>query len=312
MIAEQDLQDAGYRESGVIVLVDGVDPSSAAGRERIGGLSRELRDDPAVASVSGFDEHRLEGVRLARRRRDLPGRRAEADRRRRAGRRPPSGSPRSLEGERGVTVGGGALAQKQMNEQTESDLRRAELLAFPFLFLLSLLFFRSLVAALLPLLVGGLAIVGTMVDPARASEVTSVSIFALNLVTGLGLGLAIDYSLFIVSRYREEIARTGPGLQAMRRTMATAGRTVLFSSLTVAGALASLMVFPQNFLYSMGIGGSLVALIAAAISLLVLPGGAHAARRAGQLAGAGLPAPARRARRARRRARGSGTGSRSW
>ena len=104
-----------------------------------------------------------------------------------------------------------------------------------------------------------------------ASEVGSISIFALNLVTGLGLGLAIDYSLFIVSRYREEIARTGPGLEAMRRTMATAGRTVLFSSLTVAGALAALCVFPQRFLYSMGLGGSLVALIAAAIALIVLP-----------------------------------------
>ncbi len=103
------------------------------------------------------------------------------------------------------------------------------------------------------------------------SELTSVSIFALNLVTGLGLGLAIDYSLFMVSRYREEIARSGPGLEAMRTTMATAGRTVLFSSLTVAAALAALIVFPQRFLYSMGLGGSLVALIAAAIALIVLP-----------------------------------------
>ncbi len=137
--------------------------------------------------------------------------------------------------------------------------------------MLSLLFFRSLVAALLPLMVGGLAIVGTLVTLRVASEFGSISIFSLNLVTGLGLGLAIDYSLFIVSRYREEIARSGPGLEAMRRTMATAGRTVLFSSLTVAGALASLLVFPQRFLYSMGIGGSLVALIAAAIALIVLP-----------------------------------------
>ena len=110
-----------------------------------------------------------------------------------------------------MTVGGSAVAQEQVNEQVESDLRRAELLAFPLLFLLSLLFFRSLVAALLPLLVGGLAIVGTFVMLRVASEITSVSIFALNLVTGLGLGLAIDYSLFIVSRYREEIARSGPG-----------------------------------------------------------------------------------------------------
>ncbi len=148
-----------------------------------------------------------------------------------------------------------------MNKQVEEDLRKAEMLAFPLLFLLSLLFFRSVVAALLPLMVGGLAIVGTFLLLGSRSELGSISIFALNLTTGLGLGLAIDYSLFVVSRYREEIAKTGPGLEAMKRTMATAGRTVFFSSLTVAAALASLLVFPQRFLYSMGLGGSLVALL---------------------------------------------------
>ena len=145
------------------------------------------------------------------------------------------------------------------------------MLAFPILFLLSLLFFRSAVAALLPLMIGGLAIVGTFRLLRVANEFVDVSIFALNLTTGLGLGLAIDYSLFVVSRYREEIARTGPGAAAMRRTLNTAGRTVLFSSITVAVALASLMVFPQRFLYSMGLGGMLVALLAATIALTVLP-----------------------------------------
>jgi uncharacterized membrane protein YdfJ with MMPL/SSD domain len=96
-------------------------------------------------------------------------------------------------------------------------------------------------------------------------------VFALNVVTGLGLGLAIDYSLFIVSRYREELARVGPGPEAIRRTLATAGRTVLFSSLTVAAALGSLLLFPQRFLYSMGIGGMMVAALAGAVALLVLP-----------------------------------------
>ncbi len=170
-----------------------------------------------------------------------------------------------------MLVGGGAVAQEEVNKQVESDLRRAEMLAIPLLFLLSLLFFRSLVAALLPPLIGGLAIVGTFLILRIASEFGSISIFALNLTTALGLGLAIDYSLFVVSRYREEIARDGPGAAAMRRVLATAGRTVLFSSLTVATALASLLVFPQRFLYSMGLGGSLVALFAALISLTVLP-----------------------------------------
>jgi RND superfamily putative drug exporter len=145
------------------------------------------------------------------------------------------------------------------------------MIAFPLLFLLSLLFFRSLVASVLPLMIGGLAIVGTFLILRIASEFASISIFALNLTTALGLGLAIDYSLFIVSRYREEIAKDGPGLAAMRRVLATSGRTVFFSSLTVAAALASLLVFPQRFLYSMGLGGALVALFAATISLTVLP-----------------------------------------
>ena len=158
-----------------------------------------------------------------------------------------------------------------MNKQVEKDLRMAEMLAFPLLFLLSLVFFRSGVAALLPLLIGGLAIVGTFLLLRLANEVVDVSIFAINLTTGLGLGLAIDYSLFVVSRYREEIAKHGPGIKAMRRTMNTAGRTVLFSSITVAVALASLLVFPQRFLYSMGLGGALVALLASVIALTVLP-----------------------------------------
>src|SRR3954447_4281904 len=171
----------------------------------------------------------------------------------------------------GVTVGGGAIANRAVNKIVEHDLVRAELLAFPLLFLLSFWFFRSLVAALLPPLVGGLAIVFTFLAMRTVNEVSELSVFAINLVTGLGLGLAIDWSLMIVSRYREELANSGPGREALQRTVLTAGRTVLFSSLTVAAALASLMVFPQRFLYSMGVGGALVALIGATVALLILP-----------------------------------------
>ena len=270
VVADQRLQDAGYRETGVIVLVHGTDPRTPGGRERVAAIARRLRGDRDVAGVASFastgsrDFVSRDGrstylaVALApigdRARQDAAARLAD-----------------SFAHTPAVSVGGPALAEHQVNEQVERDLRSAELYAFPLLFLLSLLFFRSLVAALLPLLVGGLAIVGTLLILRVASELTSVSIFALNVATGLGLGLAIDYSLFIVSRYREEIARSGPGLQAMRRTLASAGRTVVFSSLTVAGALASLLVFPQRFLYSMGIAGAVVALIAAAISLTLLP-----------------------------------------
>jgi RND superfamily putative drug exporter len=268
--ADNLLEDAGYREAGVVVLVDDVDVTTAQGRDRVAAIADQLGANPDVATVSSY---------LDTRSRDFVSRSGDATYLT-AGLKPTDDEQAqdaaeriadSLDDEPGVTVGGSALVERQANEQVENDLRTAELYAFPLLFVLSLLFFRSLVAALLPLLVGGLAIVATMVTLRAAAEATDISIFALNLVTGLGLGLAIDYSLFIVSRYREEIAKTGPGIDAMRRTLQTAGRTVLFSALTVAGAIASLLVFPQRFLYSMGIGGSLVALIAAAIALIVLP-----------------------------------------
>jgi RND superfamily putative drug exporter len=126
-------------------------------------------------------------------------------------------------------------------------------------------------AAILPPLMGGLSIVLTFLALRIASEFMSLSVFALNLVTGLGLGLAIDYSLFMVSRYREEAATSGFGADALRRTLQTAGRTILFSSLTVAAAVASLAIFPQRFLYSMGIAGAAVAVVAATLALVVLP-----------------------------------------
>jgi uncharacterized membrane protein YdfJ with MMPL/SSD domain len=268
--AAERLEQAGYRETGVVVLVEDVQVDSAAGRERIEALASRVGADEDVAAVASFyttgsrdfvsrdGDSTYLAVKLSPTEDDEVEAAAE-----RIG--------AALEEEPGVLVGGGAIAQEQAGKQVEEDLRRAELLAFPILFVLSLLFFRSLVAAALPLLVGGLTIVGTLLMLSVASQLGSISIFALNLVIGLGLGLAIDYSLFIVSRYREEIAKSGPGLEAMKRTMATAGRTVLFSSITVAGAIASLLVFPQRFLYSMGVGGALVALIAAAVALIVLP-----------------------------------------
>jgi uncharacterized membrane protein YdfJ with MMPL/SSD domain len=176
-----------------------------------------------------------------------------------------------LRDERGVLLGGSAVARAQVNDQTAADLKRAEMLVFPLLFGLSLVFFRSVVAALLPLFVGALSIVLTMLGLRIGSEFGEISVFALNVVTGLGLGLAVDYSLFMVSRYREELARVEAGAEAIRRTLTTAGRSVLFSSLTVAAAVGSLLLFPQRFLYSMGIGGVMVALLAGGVALLVLP-----------------------------------------
>jgi RND superfamily putative drug exporter len=173
--------------------------------------------------------------------------------------------------DRNVKLGGDAIAGAQANTQVGHDLARAELLAFPFIFLLSLLFFRSLVASLLPPLLGGLAILATFFALRIVSSFTHLSVFALNMVTGLGLGLAIDYSLFMVSRYREESFVHGFNVDSLRRTLATSGRAIVFSSLTVAAAVASLTIFPQLFLRSMGIAGAVVALIAATLALVVLP-----------------------------------------
>jgi uncharacterized membrane protein YdfJ with MMPL/SSD domain len=171
----------------------------------------------------------------------------------------------------GVRFGGNDLAFDEVNKTTSSDLERAEMFAFPILLLLSFWVFRGLIAAALPLLVGGFAIVVTFLALRIIDQFAGLSIFAVNLVTGVGLGLGIDYSLFVLSRYREELAGGADTRAAILRTLQTAGRTVMFGSLTVAGALASMLVFPIRFLYSMGVGGAIVALCAGAVSLIVLP-----------------------------------------
>jgi uncharacterized membrane protein YdfJ with MMPL/SSD domain len=177
----------------------------------------------------------------------------------------------AFDGNGAVEVGGTAVASVQLNDTTESDLRRIELYAAPFILLISLLVFRSLVAAVLPLVVGGLSIAFTLAALRLLSEVMTVDIFALNVVTVLGLGLAIDYSLFMVSRYRDELERSGPGLKTMCDTVGPIGRMVSFSAGTVAVAVASLCIFPQPFLYSTGVGCAVVALVSLLVVILVLP-----------------------------------------
>jgi len=178
---------------------------------------------------------------------------------------------RRFAGWRGVELGGPAVANAQINGQVGHDLGRAELVALPLIIALSLFFFRSPLAAALPPLVGGLAILLTFAALALLAKVVTISVFALNLTTGLGLGLAIDYSLLMVARYREAGAIHGFGAAAVRETVRTAGRTILFSAATVASAIASLAIFPQRFLYSMGIAGAVVVAVAAALALLVVP-----------------------------------------
>ena len=268
--SRERLHDAGLRIPAVLAIAENAPVAAPATRVRVEKLENEVRRRDDVKSVTGYYETHSP-VFVSKDGRSTYFAVALNTNDDKLWQETGADIAEQLSAHPGVVVGGAAVAQEQVNKQVESDLRKAEMLAFPLLFLLSLLFFRSLVASLLPLMIGGLAIVGTFLILRLASEFGSISIFALNLTTALGLGLAIDYSLFVVSRYREEIAKDGPGLAAMRRVLATAGRTVFFSSLTVSAALASLLVFPQRFLYSMGLGGALVALFAALISLTVLP-----------------------------------------
>jgi RND superfamily putative drug exporter len=257
-------------DPGVVALVRSGDIRTPVARQRVGQVAHELRTAPDIANVASFyDTH--DPAMVSRDGRSTyviayfepkPDKQLQDDAQQIQNR---------FASQKDVELGGQAIVNAQSDTQVGHDLARAELLAFPFIFLLSLLFFRSLVAALLPPLLGGLAIVVAFFALRVVSGFVDLSVFALNFVTGLGLGLAIDYTLFIVSRYREEAATSGFGAEALRRTLQTAGRTILFSSVTVAVALAALAVFPQRFLYSMGIAGAVVALVAAALALIVLP-----------------------------------------
>jgi RND superfamily putative drug exporter len=154
----------------------------------------------------------------------------------------------------------------------QHDLAQAETLSFPIVFILLVIIFGSLLAAALPLFIGGFAILGAFLILLITTNFADVSVYAINIVTMLGLGLAIDYSLFIVSRFREELVRRDGDVRAsIVRTMQTAGRTVIFSGLTVMISMLSLVVFPQMFLKSLGWGGAAAVMIAMIGAVTVLP-----------------------------------------
>jgi len=170
-----------------------------------------------------------------------------------------------------TAMAGYAAGFNETNDQTREDLTKAELIAFPILALLLLFVFRGVVAAAIPLLLGIISIVGTLLVLRVMSSFADTSLFALNIATGLSLGLAVDYALLLVSRYREEIARGGASREAHLRTVQTAGRTAVFSGLTVAAAMAALIFMPQRFLYSMAVAGASVAVLSAVMAVLVVP-----------------------------------------
>jgi RND superfamily putative drug exporter len=275
----------------VILLDAGRDVRSPAVKAEIDRIAARVKADKGVSRVVSFNStHSLDFVSLDRRKTYLlafykainqPHREEAGQRLQKALGDPPR-----------VMFGGQAIALHELREQVGGDLGKAEALAFPILFVLSLFVFRGLIAALLPLIVGIITVFGTFLVLRLINGPFTVTVFALNVVNGLGLGLAIDYSLFILSRYREELVRVGRGrggdplgygatpgdegfagssAEALRRTMLTAGRTILFSAGTVAVAMASLMVFRQPFLYSMGIGGAVCAIVAVLVALVALP-----------------------------------------
>ncbi|WP_190178579.1 MMPL family transporter [Streptomyces naganishii] len=178
---------------------------------------------------------------------------------------------RGVHGPVKVTVGGPVAVRHEMQTIIKEDLTRAELIALPITLLLLVMVFGSAVAALLPLGIGIVAILGTNAVLRGLTEFTDVSVFALNLTTALGLGLAIDYALFIVRRFREELSSGADPVAAVGTTLRTAGRTVLFSALTVAVSLAAMLLFPQYFLRSFAYAGIAVVLLAAAAALILLP-----------------------------------------
>jgi trehalose monomycolate/heme transporter len=173
----------------------------------------------------------------------------------------------------GITaqVGGGTPTEVSINDEVSANIARAESISFPVLLILLVIIFGSVLAALAPLAIGGLAILGSFTVLRLLTAVTTVSVYSVNITTILGLGLGIDYGLFIVTRFREELRRQATVEAAVARTVATAGRTVLVSGVTVAMALSSLMLFQPVFLRSMGYGGVATVAVDVIAALTVLP-----------------------------------------
>ena len=253
---------------GVVALLrtpSGADSPEA--RARIAAVQRTLAAEPGIASVVSVESTRDERFvsRDGRATYVAATLRADADEDAVF-----TGLTERFEGADDVALGGSLFAGTQIGESVVEDLGRAEALAFPILLLLSLIFFRGR-AAVLPLAVGLTTVLGTFLALTAVNQVYGFSVFALNLVIGLGLGLAIDYTLFLVTRFREELENQGAGGGAVRTTLNTAGRTVAYSAVTVAFALITLTLFPLGFLQSMGIAGAVVALVAGVASLVIAP-----------------------------------------
>ncbi len=280
-VATNDLTAAlGYDANPGIVLVvrapggGRLDTGSPFVRREVGRLSGEVAKAEYVGRVvDPLRDRRASGELIAADGRSLVvlGYLSTADRENAGGIAAEDVQPAVDNSRLDVSMGGFAPSFNEVNDQTKTDLTKAELIAFPLLALLLLVVFRGVVAAAIPLLIGGISIVGTLLVLRIMSTFVDTSVFALNIATGLSLGLAVDYALLLVSRYREEIADGGATREAHRRTVTTAGRTALFSGLTVAAAMAALVILPQRFLYSIAVAGASVGVLSAVIAILVVP-----------------------------------------
>ncbi|GGR96854.1 membrane protein [Streptomyces nojiriensis] len=265
-----------HSEPNLLLLVDAAagttgvdDPAVAAEAER---LATALAAERGVVGVGSYWRAQMPALRSEDGRQALIVARVQGDEKT-ATAALERMAPR-FEGEHGpvrVSLGGPAAVQREVTRTIQEDLLRAELIALPVTLVLLVLVFGSAVAALLPLGVGIVAILGTNAVLRGLTEFTDVSVFAQNLTTALGLGLAIDYALFIVRRFREELAAGRDPVAAVGATLRTAGRTVLFSALTVAVSLSAMLFFPMYFLRSFAYAGVAVVLLAAAAALILLP-----------------------------------------
>ncbi|WP_406182930.1 MMPL family transporter [Streptomyces sp. NBC_01006] len=245
------------------------DPAVAAEAER---LTAQLASEQGVAGVGSYWRTHLPALRSEDGRQALIAARVLGDEKTRAAvleRIAPR--YRGGHGPVKVSLGGPVAVQREVTTTIQEDLLRAEAIALPVTLVLLVIVFGSAVAALLPLGVGIVAILGTNAVLRGLTEFTDVSVFAQNLTTALGLGLAIDYALFIVRRFREELAAGRDPVAAVGATLRTAGRTVLFSALTVAVSLSAMLFFPMYFLRSFAYAGVAVVLLAAAAALVLLP-----------------------------------------
>lgn len=170
-----------------------------------------------------------------------------------------------------VSIGGASVVAEQMNETVSHDLARTEMITFPILLVLLVLFFGSAVAALVPLGISAVTIIGAFAVARLVNHAVAIDHYAVNVITILGIGLAIDYALLSVNRFREELHAHGSVERAVRLVVDTSGRTIFFSAVTVIACMLSLLVFPLDFLHSIAIGSASAVIVAMLFTVLVLP-----------------------------------------